>query len=101
MTHYKKLVRDKIPQILDEKGVTYKKTILNDKEYEIELGKKLTEEAKEFSDDSSSEELADVMEVVESLKKLSKYQDVDAVKEEKREKRGGFDEKIMLEGEKD
>jgi hypothetical protein len=45
---YEKLVRDKIPQILDKKGILYKKRKANDKEYKLELIKKLKEEVEEF-----------------------------------------------------
>jgi len=61
---YNKLVRDKIPQILDVKLVSYEKRIASEDEYKAELIKKLVEEAKEFSEAGSPEELADVIEVV-------------------------------------
>ena len=60
---YNKLVRDKIPEILDKKGVSYEKRIASDEEYKIELVKKLEEEVAEFKEALSSDELADVMEV--------------------------------------
>ncbi|MBU1293110.1 nucleoside triphosphate pyrophosphohydrolase [Patescibacteria group bacterium] len=100
MSHYRKLVRDNIPQILDEKGVSYTQTIADDTEYKKELIKKLLEEATEFAEQSSVEELADVLEVVAALKKLEEYADVEAVCLDKREERGGFEKRIILEGEK-
>lgn len=98
--HYNKLVRDKIPEILDAKGVSYEKRIATDDEYRFELIKKLQEEAEEFVVDSTAEELADVIEVIEALKKLSEFSDVETVRLEKREERGGFDKRIILKGEK-
>lgn len=100
MENYNKLVRDKIPEILDEKGVVYEKRIASDIEYKDELIKKLTEEAKEFSEAGSIEELADVIEVIEALKKLPEYENVEEIRKNKFENRGGFEQKIILKGEK-
>jgi len=100
MESYNKLVRDKIPEILDKKGVLYEKKIATLEEYKAELIKKLVEETQEFSDDKSSEELADVLEVVEALKKLSEYADVEEVRKTKAEERGAFDKRIILRGQK-
>ena len=100
MTHYEKLVRDGIPELLDSKEVPYEKRIADDTEYKIELVKKLVEEAGEFSEVTSVEELADVLEVVTALRTLPEYQDVEEVRLAKRAERGGFDQKIILKGEK-
>jgi predicted house-cleaning noncanonical NTP pyrophosphatase (MazG superfamily) len=100
MTSYNKLVRDKIPDILDKKGISYEKRIASPEEYKTELIKKLKEETEEFVEAESSEELADVMEVVEALKKLPEYADAEELREKKAEDRGVFDQKIILKGEK-
>jgi predicted house-cleaning noncanonical NTP pyrophosphatase (MazG superfamily) len=100
MEQYNKLVRDKIPEILDAKGVVYEKRIASDEEYKEELLKKLVEEVQEFSEAGNIEELSDVIEVVEALKKLYEYSEVEQVRQAKREEKGGFDEKIILKGEK-
>ena len=97
---YNKLVRDKIPEILDAKGVPYEKRIASPEEYKAELIKKLGEETREFFDAQDINELADVIEVVEALKKLPEYSDVERVRQQKREERGGFEEKIILRGNK-
>ncbi len=101
MESYNKLVRDRIPEILDEKGISYEKRIASSEEYKIELIKKLNEEIQEFSEAGDSEELADILEVIEALKKLPDYRDVEAIRQKKREERGGFDGRIILKGEKD
>ena len=44
---YNKLVRDKIPEYLDEKGISYEKRIATEKEYKEELIKKLKKEIEE------------------------------------------------------
>lgn len=101
MESYNKLVRDKIPKILDDKGVPYEKRIASPEEYKTELIKKLDEEIQEFSEAGNVEELADVVEVIEALKQLPEYADVETIRQKKREERGGFDQKIILKGQKD
>ncbi len=100
MEQYKKLVRDKIPQILDEKGVTYEKRIATPEEYKIELIKKLAEEVGEFNEMAAPEELADVLEVISALRQLPEYANVEELRKQKFDERGGFDERIILKGEK-
>ena len=100
MESYNKLVRDKIPEILDGKGVPYEKRIASPEEYKEELIKKLAEEVGEFSEAGDPAELADVLEVIEALRKLPEYADVETLRLQKREERGGFDEKVILKGEK-
>lgn len=100
MSLYNKLVRDKIPEMLDEKGIAYEKRIASDEEFQNELIKKLKEESEEFVIDGSVEELADVIEVVKALEKLPRYKDVELVRNEKLERRGGFEQRIILRGEK-
>lgn len=101
MPTYNKLVRDKIPEILDKKGIAYEKRIASPEEYKTELIKKLGDEVQEFEEAGDVGELADVLEVVEALKKLPEYSDVEVIRQNKREERGGFDERIILKGEKD
>ena len=100
MSVYTKLVRDKIPKILDESGVLYESWTATDARYKDELVKKLIEETSEFMEDSSVEELADVIEVVLALQKLPEYADVESVRSAKLEERGGFENKVILTGEK-
>lgn len=100
MEKYNKLVRDRIPEMLDGKNISYEKRVASPEEYKIELIKKLGEEAREFEGDGSVEELADVLEVIEALKKLPEYANVEEVKQKKKEERGGFEERIILKGEK-
>jgi predicted house-cleaning noncanonical NTP pyrophosphatase (MazG superfamily) len=100
MESYNKLVRDKIPEFLDDKNISYEKRVASFEEYKIELIKKLNEEIKEFSEAGDLEELADVIEVVEALKKLPEYQNVEEIREKKLEEKGGFNERIILKGHK-
>lgn len=100
MAHYEKLVRDKIPELLDAKGVLYEKRIAAHAEYRAELIRKLVEEAEEFAEAGAIEELADVLEVVEALRALPEYADVEQIKAHKQDERGGFTQRIILKGEK-
>ena len=100
METYNKLVRDKIPGRLDKKGILYEKRIASPEEYKAELIKKLQEELDEFKAAESPEELADLIEVIEALKKLPEYTDVEEIRQQKLEEKGGFDERIILKGEK-
>ncbi len=97
---YTKLVRDKIPEILDSKSVPYEKRVADDVEYRSELIKKLEEEIIEFKESGSIEELADILEVTEALKKLPDYANVLDVQKTKREEKGGFEKRLILKGEK-
>ena len=95
---YNKLVRDKIPAIIERNGKTPKTRILSHAEYTAELEKKLDEEVGEFHKDKNLEELADILEVVYALTEnigCSKEQ-LFAVNEQKRAERGGFKERILL-----
>ena len=97
---YNKLVRDKIPENIDsEPGRKSKYKILDDKEYLIELNKKILEEANEFIEENSIEELGDLMEVINAIMKLKGYkmEDVYKVMKEKADKKGTFNNRIYLE----
>ena len=97
---YNKLVRDKIPENIDSKsGSKSKYRILNDNEYLIELNKKVLEEANEFIEDNSIEELGDLMEVINAIMKLKGYkmEEVYKIMKVKEEKKGAFYNKIYLE----
>lgn len=101
--NFNKLVRDKIPKIIEKEGFTPITRVLSDEEYKIELEKKLNEEYQEVLNTSTSEErieeLADMLEIISYLAKLENktLDDVIEKSKEKKFKRGGFDKKIFLE----
>lgn len=103
MEIYNKLVRDKIPQKIENNGSTPIIRILSDEEYKIELEKKLYEEYQEVLGAKTTaeriEELADMLEIINSLSKLEnkELEDVIECAKVKKLKRGGFDKKIFLE----
>lgn len=97
---YNKLVRDKIPEeINSEIGRKCKYRILNDEEYLKELNKKVLEEANEFVEENSIEELGDLLEVIDAIMTLKGYEkkEVNDIMETKRIKKGAFKSKIFLE----
>ena len=97
---YNKLVRDKIPEnINSEPGRKSKYRILNDKEYLNELNKKVIEEANEFIEENSIEELGDLMEVINAIMQFKNYktEELHKVMKEKADKKGAFNNKIYLE----
>jgi predicted house-cleaning noncanonical NTP pyrophosphatase (MazG superfamily) len=100
MAKYNKLVRDRIPEILDAKGVEYSLRIASEEELEERLLEKLLEEVQEFFEHPNVEELGDILEVIKALEKLPQYADLEAVRLLKREERGGFEKRIILQGDK-
>ena len=95
---YNKLVRDKIPEIIEKNGGECKYRILDNEEYIEMIDAKLNEELLEYHNDKSIEELADLMEVIYAAAKARGYtlSYLEQVRAQKAEKRGGFDKRIML-----
>lgn len=99
MKNYNKLVRDKIVDIIEAEGRIAKYRILDGEAYRQALNKKLQEEVKEYLEDNSVEELADIVEVVYGLLNCMNVsvQDFEKIRMDKREKRGAFEKRIFLE----
>ena len=95
---YDKLVRDKIPEIIEKSGKQCEIEILSDEKYLEMIDKKLDEEVAEYHKDKNLEELADLLEVIYAATKERGYslEDLEKVRSEKAEKRGRFDKKILL-----
>ena len=96
---YNKLVRDRIPENINSmkrKKCNFK--ILNNNEYLKELDKKLFEEAHEFIEKHSIEELADLMEVIFAIMKNRNIsiEDIESARKIKNNKKGLFNDKIYL-----
>ncbi len=99
MKVYNKLVRDNIPEIIENTGKKFDIHYTSAEELVSLLEAKLQEEALEFSQDKNLEELADLMEVIFGLSSALGYSEEDLLKkrEEKKLERGGFKEGIVLE----
>ncbi len=98
ITH-NKLVRDKIPEIIEKSGKTAVCRTLSDEEYLEMLDQKLTEELDEYLKDQSMEEIADLLEVIYAVVKArgSSIEEVEKIRLLKKENRGGFEDKVFLE----
>lgn len=99
MIIHNKLVRDRIPEIIEKSGKTAYRRILNNEEYIEELDRKLNEECAEYQADKSIEELADMLEVMYAIAQARGYsiEELEQIRAEKAVKRGGFKDKIYLE----
>lgn len=97
-----KLVRDKIPKIIESKGEKPSFHIADNEEYWEGLRLKLKEEVNEFleskSDKEIKEELADILEVINGVcefKGIDKEK-LENLRREKSEERGKFEKRIIL-----
>lgn len=95
---YNKLVRDKIPEIIENSG---RKAIVEkvpEEAYYMLLNEKLDEERKEYLESLRVEELADLVEVIYAILEYKKVsiEDFEAMRIEKAAKRGTFKERILL-----
>ncbi|MCY6354189.1 nucleoside triphosphate pyrophosphohydrolase [Clostridium sp. ZS2-4] len=99
MKIYNKLVRDRIPEIIENAGKEFDMHIADSNEALKLLDMKLDEEVAEFHQDKNLEELADIMEVIFALAKNLGFSEEALLNKriEKKEARGGFDKNIVLE----
>ncbi len=93
-----KLVRDKIPEILREKGINPSIRIVTSSEFDFFLRAKIVEEAQELLESGDSEEIVDILEVIDALIELRKADRamLDLQRETKKLYRGGFKQGYVL-----
>lgn len=102
MPTYNKLVRDRIPEIIERSGKKYTTRVLDQTEYIKELKKKSFEELEEYTnaenDEEALEEIADLLEIIHALAEThgALIEKVEELRKQKAEERGGFKEKIFL-----
>ncbi|QQZ07674.1 nucleoside triphosphate pyrophosphohydrolase [Heyndrickxia vini] len=102
MPIYNKLVRDHIPEIIENTGKQCSTRVLAHNEYFKELKKKSLEELEEYMNaefnEEAIEELADLLEVIHALSKYhgATIEQVEEIRLQKAKERGGFSEKIFL-----
>lgn len=95
---YQKLVRDRIPEIIEADGKTCVTETLSDSRYLEMLDAKLAEELAEYQESKSLEELADLLEVMQAVINARgwTWEQLERVRREKAAQRGGFGKKILL-----
>ena len=95
---YNKLVRDRIPEIIEAEGKTCVCEVLSDEDYLRLLDQKLNEELAEYQESKSLEELADLFEVMRAVVKARGWtmEKLEQVRADKADRRGGFEKKILL-----
>ncbi len=93
-----KLVRDKIPQIIEEHGKIPIFDSISGEKLKSELLEKLTKEHAELIENINLDEIADMIEVLLSIAKLEGYREQEVLKylHEKRSNRGSFNSGIFL-----
>lgn len=99
--YHRKLVRDRIPEIIESKGDLYKARILKMREYRKLLRKKLVEEAKELENVRKTDlikELADILQVLKSIADFEKvpFKKIEDKRKQRERERGGFRKRIFL-----
>ena len=98
-----KLIRDKLPEIMQKEGTKACIRVMGKDEYVVRLKDKLFEEASEVSaasnDDEIKNELGDLLEVIMALAEACgiPFLDVVAAGALKKAEKGGFDAKIYCE----
>lgn len=98
---YNKLVRDRIPELIQKSGYQYDITTFSETEYRQALRDKILEEAQEVAEAADGElvhELADLLEVVAALMESYGIEDERVLleRDHKRAEKGGFEHKIKL-----
>ena len=99
--HYNKLVRDRIPEIIERDSRDYEIATMSEEEYRKALRAKLVEEAEEAAEADPEKlviELADVYEIIDAIMVAFGIQRelVMAEQEKRRSERGGFAKRIEL-----
>ncbi|MGA9380081.1 MAG: nucleoside triphosphate pyrophosphohydrolase [Phormidium sp.] len=98
---YHKLVRDKIPQIIQQSGLKCETLTLSESEYRQALRQKVVEEAQEVAtadEENLITELADIYEVIDGIIETYGINRELIIEEQirRRNERGGFQKRIKL-----
>jgi predicted house-cleaning noncanonical NTP pyrophosphatase (MazG superfamily) len=100
--YYNKLVWDNVPDLIREKGKECEIRTLDDDEFEIEILKKVEEEASALPETASRQELIDELadvvtcvEYIKNIKKITELELADALERHARRK-GRFEKKNYL-----
>jgi len=97
-----KLVRDRIPELVEKNKQQAQFHIADKEEYFQHLKQKLQEEVSEFLEDNTVEELVDIIEVLYALaeyKNTSQHQ-LETLRKKKADERGIFSKRLIIEYDK-
>ena len=99
MIVHNKLVRDRIPEIIEADGGRPIVRLLDEDDYRAALLTKLGEEAAEYQADGHPLELVDILEVVYALAAVHglSIEQIEEQRRAKRAERGGFERRLLLE----
>ena len=95
---HNKLVRDRIPDLIEQSGKSCLCRTLEQNDYLNALDEKLQEELNEYLSDKTLEELADLLEVIRAVitARGSTYEEIESIRLSKAATRGGFEKRIWL-----
>ena len=95
---YNKLVRDKIPELIEADGKILAMEILSDESFVKMVDAKMDEELAEYHKDQNLEELADILELIytATVARGFSIEELENVRRIKAEKNGTFEKKIYL-----
>jgi len=93
-----KLVRDRVPELIEASGRRPEFRVAGGEEYTVLLRAKLHEETDEYLGEPDPEELADLLEVVYALARTHGLDpaDLEKVRAAKAAERGGFEQRLVL-----
>ena len=97
---FEKLVRDRIPEIIEAQGETPLVEVLDDDAYIRCLDEKMQEELAEYLEDGSMAELADLLEVIHAaiVARGYSWDEVERMRVAKAQRNGAFEKKLFLRG---
>ena len=101
---YNKLIRDRIPEIIEKNGKNYKTSVLSDSEFLDALFDKLLEESKEACEARTGEpgdiekEISDIYEIIDTVINVLNLdkESILELQSERRNARGGFKNQLKL-----
>jgi predicted house-cleaning noncanonical NTP pyrophosphatase (MazG superfamily) len=98
---YNKLIRDRIPEIIERDGKQYAIEVMDTNEYKQALLSKLVEESQEAATSKPEKltvELADVMEVIQAIMQVMNINsdEIYKIQQHRKKTRGGFTKRLKL-----
>ena len=99
MKIYNKLIRDRIPEVIQASGKICELRTLDAEAFLAELARKLREELVEYEESGDLAELADMMEIIYAIARTKgSLEALEEIRLEKLQSRGGFEKRLLLVG---